>query len=696
MNFLVVIPRFSTNPAQEYVFPVGIAAVASALKAEGFSVRGVDLNQFAEPLQEVIAEAIRDHSIDVIVSGSAAAHWAKVRAVLDAARHKNPKIITIVEGDVISSDPPAMMQLLCPHFGVLGGGERTVVELARELNSSRKYRQVNGLIFRDPDGELRTTPARVAAREESEWPYTGDEVLCAYRQEPSRVYSLVSSRSCNCKSTFSSQTTGDNYRQRTLDDLFREIEHSHQRNSPNHYRIIGDLFASQPERILEFCRRIKPYEVKWDIQMGVADAKPELLATMREAGCVLVRYGLESASQKVLESMRTHTNVADLVRAIDLTYEARLQVHGAFILGDPAETIDSAVETFSLWLQRRALCIGMWPIDVYPGTPLYQSAVKRGLIPDTAAYITNDFRSINLMNMPDREALQVYLLMYLLTLTYNRIPGRVMSCKPGNVVEQNSGEGNQGFDITVECPHCEQQVSYPGSPLHGGGRLVCHKCNRRFDIQPLSQWRHWPEVFNVSKNYQFQPAHSEEMKRFLRQEDWLGNKIIMDGHMEVVLFGLHYLVPSNFSLDEIRRGSLNILIADEEKERLDPVMIHDGNYVVLHNPFYLKARIADLVGGWRKEGVSVVVTGFANETHDLYEWTNLSEAQITGFLPLDPSEQGMASLGPPLLTLQEIISHPPNVLLISAVKNQRSVSEFYARVLSKVGVEIVTLYSSGS
>ena len=135
------------------------------------------------------------------------------------------------------------------------------------------------------------------------------------------------------------------------------------------------------ERVLEFCRRIKPYHVNWDVQMRVTDPDPEMLDAMRDAGCRLGSYGLESGSQAVLQSMRKHTKIPDLVRAVDMTYSARLQVQGNYIFGDPAETVDSAAETFSLWLKQRKVGINMIPIEVYPGTPLYKGAVKNGLIP---------------------------------------------------------------------------------------------------------------------------------------------------------------------------------------------------------------------------------------------------------------------------------------------------------------------------
>lgn len=696
MNFLTVIPKFTWSPAQDYIFPVGIAYITSVLKQNGFSVSGIDLNRFDAPPQEVLGKVIRERNIDVVATGTISAHFNKVQAVLEGVRKANKRIVTIVGGGVMSSEPEAMMDSLNPHFGVLGEGEVTIVELARQLTSARRYDEVNGIIFRAPDGRLTTTPARAPIRELDKLPFPDEALLQDYYKAQPRVYNIVSSRSCPYKCTFCYHPIGDIYRQRSLDDLFREIEYSYRTYSPFHYRIIDELFSVKRERVLEFCRRIKPYNVKWDVQMRVSDVDSELLDQMRDAGCVLVSYGLESGSQKVLESMRKHTKVPDLVKAVDLTYQSRLQVQGAFIFGDPAETHDTAVETFSLWLKRRKAGIGMWPIEVYPGTPLYKDAVKKGIIPDPALYIANGCRSVNVMSLPDGEALQVLLLMYLLGTTYNRIPARVLDCQPGQLVTKNPTESTQLFHVKVKCPHCAEEVTYQNMPMYGGQKWVCSKCNRRFDVTPLSHWRHWPEVFRVSRDFQFQDAYADQMKAFLRRENWRGTQIQMPDYMEVILFGVHYLVPANLTMDHIRFGIMKIFMANEAEGRLDPVVIYDGDFTNLHNPFYLKHRVNELAQDWQSRRCTVAVAGNGNETQNLLQWTSLGQANVAGLLPLSPKDNLIGTLGFPAASLQQLVKSPPDVLLVSAIKNQRELCELFAGVLSPLGVEIVGLYASGT
>ena len=696
INVLVVIPKFTMSPAQDYIFPVGLGYIVSVLKKNGYSARGLDLNRYEDPPQEVIAQAISQHNIQLVATGTVSAHFDKVKAVLQGAREARPGIVTVVGGGVMSSEPEAMMEMLNPHFGVLGEGERTMVELLRELSSTRNFEEVDGLIFREADGRLRTTAGRAAILDLDELPFPDDELLEGFYQGQPRIYNLVGSRSCPYKCTFCYHPIGNIYRQRSLNSVFDEVEHSYRKYHPYYYRVIDELFSVKRERVLEFCRRIKPYNVKWDVQMRVTDVDEELLVAMREAGCVVISYGLESGSQTVLESMQKHTQIADLVRAVGLTYEARMQVQGNYIFGDPAETLDTAVETFSLWLQQRKAGINMIPIEVYPGTPLYKNAVKSGVIKNPAQYIATGCRSINLMGVPEREALQIMLLMYLLVSTYNHIPGRVMSVRNGKRVTKQDGTIGQLFNIDVRCPHCEEEVVYSDVPMYMGTKFYCKLCNRKFDLQPLSQWRHAPSSYALSADYRFEPAHVEEMRRFLRMDGWLGNTTNIDGFLEVKLFGVHYLVPSSVTLDHIRYGQMRLYRIDPESRKMDPIIVGDGDYSNLHNPFYLRSRVITLVGGWRLQKRSVVLAGPGSELRNLLQWTTLREARVAGVVPIEQGDPVIGKLGLPVLSLSELESHPPGVLLVAATKNQRPLVELFAGRVAPLGVETVALYESGT
>ena len=83
--------------------------------------------------------------------------------MIDIARKINPKIITVVGGGIISSDPETAMRVLDADIGVIGEGEHTMCELANALDNGETYGNVPGLIYRDADALIRTTPRKEIA-----------------------------------------------------------------------------------------------------------------------------------------------------------------------------------------------------------------------------------------------------------------------------------------------------------------------------------------------------------------------------------------------------------------------------------------------------------------------------------------------------------------------------------------------------
>ena len=65
--------------------------------------------------------------------------------------------------------------------------------------------------------------------------------------------------------------------------------------------------------------------------------KPELLAMMKDAGCVHVEYGFESGSQRILDLMNKRTSLQRNREVSIFTRKSGLHFQGNFIVGYPGE-----------------------------------------------------------------------------------------------------------------------------------------------------------------------------------------------------------------------------------------------------------------------------------------------------------------------------------------------------------------------
>lgn len=494
MNFLIVAPKFVDVVGQHYHFPLGLAYISSSLKKNGYNVHCLNLNHYTEPIEAMLHREITGKNIDVVCIGGLSAHFNKVRAVLNIARSIKPDIITIAGGGLISSEPALMLKALKLDFGIIGEGEETISELADAIINGKDYRNVNGIIYVDKDEGVNMTPPRkeIADIDAIPWPdYDGFEIekyldmfipssyINMYPFDKPRELPILASRSCPYSCTFCYHPIGKKYRQRSLDNIFEELEHLVKKYRINMLAVYDELFSTNRKRLEEFCERIKKYSLKWIVQLRVDSVDAEMLSMMKDAGCYYISYGLESACDKILESMKKKITVPHIEKALKLTREAGVGIQGNFIFGDSAETWETANETLEWWLKHREYQIWLIPIETYPGTELYHRAVNKGLIPDRLKYIESGCPIINGSSMSDEEYGK---LMYLIRSysDMNKILPDVISVKKiytDNIMRDL-------FTLEVRCPHCHKTVKYHNFSSCEIRKLPCRECNQRFDLLP--------------------------------------------------------------------------------------------------------------------------------------------------------------------------------------------------------------------
>ncbi len=501
-KLLLVVPRFISKTGQYYDFPLGLAYISSALKQSGHEVHCLNLNHISDSPHEAIRQAVGKTSPDAICTGGISVHYQTIKAILQLARSIKPSMVQIVGGGVLSSLPEEVVCGLGADVGVIGEGEITVVELADTMSSNGDISFVNGIIFKDGDTTI-TTPSRKPIMDlDSIAPpdYAGlglDFYLSVQKpldiywlnslNEP-RMIPVITTRSCPYNCTFCYHPIGQTYRERTLDSFFEELNVLVGVYKINCLGIYDELFSHNPERLLEFCARIKPMGVKWMAQLRVDMANKDTLEALRDSGCVSISYGLESMSDVVLKSMRKRTTAAQIKNALRETYNNRIDVQGNFIIGDKAETPETVAETVGWWKQNLHYGINFNMLWAYPGAPLWLDCVKRGLIPDQLAYLeqgcsleSGRYRPVNSTNMSDEAYWKLYGDVDFLHWTLG-FPGKLISTEVQPNVDPVRG---RLFRVVLQCPHCHRHVVYHDVTEEVMDatrvRISCKECLRRFD-----------------------------------------------------------------------------------------------------------------------------------------------------------------------------------------------------------------------
>lgn len=417
LNVLYLIPRYLTyGMAGHYVMPMGILYVSAYVKRSGVcNVFTLNMNHVEGSEFEILDRFCNEHQINVIGVGGLSGEYQDLARMVDYAHQINPEIFIIVGGGIMTADPETtMMAFEYADVGVIGEGEVTSVELIVALKNNASLSNVRGLIYREEGCLHRTLPrAEIMDLDALPFPdYEGFNYDLYLAQNPDlsdegKKYSQVSvigGRSCRYNCTFCFHPSGTKYRQRTLDSIFSEIDYLIAHYCISYIALREELFATDNQRVREFCHRMEKYDVDWSIQLRIDSINQELVDILKVTRCRYVFVGVESADDTVLRSMRKGITRDQIEKALEMLHSAGLNSRSGVIFGDTVETFETAQSTLQWFHQnkhRYRMFVDM--IISFPGSTLYRRACKKGIIPNPVQFLKDGCPIVNVSAMNDVE-----------------------------------------------------------------------------------------------------------------------------------------------------------------------------------------------------------------------------------------------------------------------------------------------------
>lgn len=487
MNILLVLPRIFINPREPEHFPVGMAYVSSSLKAAGHTVDILNLNFLPGTVRQEMERAFAKRPVELVATGGLVTHYHLVKEVVSCAKNLAPDLPTLIGGGLVTCAPRVVMAgIRDAEIGVIGEGEITSVEICAALSQGIGLEQVDGVIYRktSESGEtlaLTKPRAEIARLDDLPWPdYSGFDLEKMLRIAPKKYITLSTGRSCSHRCTFCFHTSGKKYRQRSLDSFFRELTMLVEKYGIDNIYITDELFANDEARLREFCARIQRYDILWAVQLRVDVISRDMVQLLKDSGCIILSLGLESASNRILKSMRKGISIAQIEQALRCCHEVGIKVHGSFIFGDIEEDNGSAEETLAWWSSHRQYNINLAMIQVYPGTHLYNHALKTGIITDELKFIEEGCPYVNVSRLSDGE--------------YRRLAiklDKIQAETPNSLREiQITGEDRRQrkIDVKGRCGVCGGTVAAEGVHAAKIASFVCDHCASTITVTPIAMF----------------------------------------------------------------------------------------------------------------------------------------------------------------------------------------------------------------
>jgi len=391
MKVLLVYPRLKITPGVTLGAPLGILYIASALRGDGHHVEFLDLTLHDDipPLEPLL------QGVGAVGVSFTSVLAARAFEVVKKVKQASPSMPCIAGGPHPTALPAHTLQSGF-DIVVMGEGEETIRELVKALEEKRDAASVAGLALLK-EGDLFFTEKRafmedldmlpMPARDLIDWP--GYYARSAYD-------GIIASRGCPYACRFckpmQDHLFGRKIRYRSPGNILREIAgyrkiyHQHspmvQMGVSFFAMFLDDMFLSRPEWVIDFCREVEKsgLDFWWGCQSRVDTLHEKELIRMKETGCKLVVFGVESGSQRVLDFYRKGITVEDTRRAFSLCRKHGMLTHAYVIIGAPEETREDLEATYTLLKEIRPTTSYIARATPHPGSYLYEYAIERGIM----------------------------------------------------------------------------------------------------------------------------------------------------------------------------------------------------------------------------------------------------------------------------------------------------------------------------
>jgi len=277
---------------------------------------------------------------------------------------------------------------------VRGEGEYTMLELANYfIRGIGSLGEIRGIAYKS-NGRINRTAVRPIIEDLDKLPFPERDIpdLEGILNPREGKNVIITSRGCpgKCKFCAASALAGGKYRMRSVDNIADEIA-DFKRNYKDLENIFfgDDTISADVSRLLDLCKMLKTEDVTWSAESRVDAMTKELAATLKNSGCLGIQFGVESGSQKLLDSMGKNITLEQIIHAVKCAVGAGLGVICSMMIGLPEDTEETIEQTldFAERLQTEYKAGVVLASTVpYPGTYYFRHADDLNLRISTRNY----------------------------------------------------------------------------------------------------------------------------------------------------------------------------------------------------------------------------------------------------------------------------------------------------------------------
>jgi len=361
--------------------PLGLAYLASAVRDRGYTVSAVDFNVSGLNLRRV--DSIVAYDKPAIVGISAMTEtYPNALAIARRVKETSPGTVVVLGGAHPTIMPEAVLGETAVDYAVVGAGEQGLTALVRfVLEGVGDLAEVPGLVWRD--GETVRVNPRAALSSPDELPRPARDLFpMEFYKDKWNVLTATGSCPFRCPFCSAASLWHGRRKMRSPAGVVEELRELSMDHGVDRVFFTDDLFTMDKGWVRELADELHTLErpVEWGCATRVDQVDADLLRVMAEAGCTGVQFGVESGSQRILDSVKG-IDKAQVLEAIRSAVAVGIDVVSSFMAPFPEDTRETLAESHAFMREVRdaGSRIFLSYTCPYPGTVFYEKADELGL-----------------------------------------------------------------------------------------------------------------------------------------------------------------------------------------------------------------------------------------------------------------------------------------------------------------------------
>ncbi len=394
------------NPAMRTSFPqppLGLAFIAAVLEKEGHKVKIIDAQALGIDEDKTARKAAK---FDIVGITSMTPTFNSAVRTAKTIKKINKSCFIIMGGPHSTVLPQKTLKDIKEVDAVVfGEGEKTIAELVKSIEIKRSLSRVAGICYRSK-GKIKTNKPRPPIKDLDSLPMPAYHLLPIKKYRPFPPHgkklpymAMMTSRGCPYRCTFCFKSIfGRKYITQSAERIVNEIKYLIEKLGIRELLFYDDSFTINRERTIKLCNEFIKNDIRilWSCETRVNHVDKELLEKMKEAGCYIISYGVESGDQKILNNLKKDITIEQARNAFILTRKAGILTVAYFMIGSPGDTRRTVRKTINFAKEIDADFAQFSICTPFPGSELYDNLIRRGIKIedwDKASYVTSKTKS---------------------------------------------------------------------------------------------------------------------------------------------------------------------------------------------------------------------------------------------------------------------------------------------------------------